>query len=192
MRISPALSCLLAAGLLTAPPLHGQQEAEREVLATVQRLFDAMRTKDTAAFRTIFEAGARLVGMRTRANGEVFMQTLTWERFAEVAARSTAGEWIERVWNPEVRIRGTLATVWADYDFHFGERFSHCGVARCSSSRLPRDGGSFPSRTSTSRKAAPTGRHRAADRRPAAPGPSSDAQVNVDETRTASRRGRPQ
>ena len=23
---------------------------------------------------------------------------------------------------------GTLATVWADYDFHFGKTFSHCGV----------------------------------------------------------------
>jgi hypothetical protein len=25
-------------------------------------------------------------------------------------------------------VRGTLATVWAEYDFHFGTTFSHCGV----------------------------------------------------------------
>ena len=36
---------------------------EQAVLATVQRLFDAMRTKDTAAFRELFEPNAKLVGM---------------------------------------------------------------------------------------------------------------------------------
>jgi hypothetical protein len=25
-------------------------------------------------------------------------------------------------------VSGTLATIWADYDFHFGQTFSHCGV----------------------------------------------------------------
>ena len=35
---------------------------------------------------------------------------------------------IERAWNPEVRVEGTLATVWAEYDFHFVSTFSHCGV----------------------------------------------------------------
>ena len=34
----------------------------------------------------------------------------------------------ERMWDPEVRIDGDLATLWAPYDFHLGDRFSHCGV----------------------------------------------------------------
>ena len=101
---------------------------EKAVLATVQRMFDAMRTKDTAAFREIFEPNARLVGMRTRANGEQVVQMLTWERFGAMMAGDTRGQWIERAWAPEVRIRGSLATVWAEYDFHFGQTPSHCGV----------------------------------------------------------------
>ena len=101
---------------------------EKAVLATVQRMFDAMRTKDTAAFREIFEPNARLVGMRTRSNGEQVMQVLPWERFGAMMAADTRGQWIERAWSPEVRIRGTLATVWAEYDFHFGQTPSHCGV----------------------------------------------------------------
>ncbi len=101
---------------------------EQAVLATVQRMFDAMRTKDTVAFREIFEPNARLVGMRTRASGEQVIQQLTWERFGSMMASDTRGQWNERAFNPEVRIRGTLATVWAEYDFHFGQRPSHCGV----------------------------------------------------------------
>ena len=101
---------------------------EKAVLATVQRMFDAMRTRDTAAFREIFEPNARLVGMRARPNGEQVMQVLPWERFGTMMAADTRGQWIERAWSPEVRIRGTLATVWAEYDFHFGQTPSHCGV----------------------------------------------------------------
>ena len=102
--------------------------ARTEVLAVVQRLFDAMRTKDTAVFREVFEPGARLVGMRRRPNGEEVLQTISWERFAAMAAGDTRGQWIERAWDPEVTIRGSLATVWAVYDFNFDGKPSHCGV----------------------------------------------------------------
>ena len=107
---------------------QGSRGEEQAVLATVQRLFDAMRAKDTAAFRDIFEPNARLVGMRTRQNGEQIVQVLPWDRFGAFMASDTRGPWIERAWSPEVRLRGTLATVWAEYDFHFGQTPSHCGV----------------------------------------------------------------
>src|SRR5256885_3716182 len=39
----------------------------------------------------------------------------------------TATQFRERMWNPEVRIDGGIATLWTPYDFHVGPRFSHCG-----------------------------------------------------------------
>lgn len=101
--------------------------AEGEVLAVVQRLFDAMRAKDTAAMAAVFDRDARLVGMRPGRDSAV-VQRLTGADFAAFVARDTRAPWIERAWSPEVRINGTLATVWAEYDFHFGSTFSHCGV----------------------------------------------------------------
>jgi hypothetical protein len=101
---------------------------QQEVLGVVQRFFDAMKSKDTAQFRQIFEPGARLVGMRTRPGGEEIVQVLTWQRFGEIMVSDTRGTWIERAWEPKVEVRGSLAQVWAMYDFHFGTRFSHCGV----------------------------------------------------------------
>ena len=111
-----------------AAPAKSSATEEQAVVATVQRLFDAMRAKDTAAFREIFEPNAKLVGMRTRQNGEQVVQVLPWDRFGAFMASDTRGPWIERAWSPEVRVRGTLATVWAEYDFHFGQTPSHCGV----------------------------------------------------------------
>jgi len=105
-----------------------EEKEEKAVLATVQRMFDAMRTKDTVAFRETFLPSATLVGMRARPTGEQTVQVLTWERFGAFMAGDKRAAWIERAWSPEVRIRGTLATVWAEYDFHFGQTPSHCGV----------------------------------------------------------------
>lgn len=104
------------------------QDERTEVLAVVQRFFDTMRTKDTATMRTLFEPNARLTGMRTRPDGEEALQVLAWQRFAEFVANDTRGPWIERAWEPRVDVRGSLAHVWAMYDFHFGPTPSHCGV----------------------------------------------------------------
>jgi type II secretory pathway component PulL len=36
--------------------------------------------------------------------------------------------WDERTRNEVVHQDGTLASVWMDYSFYAGDRFSHCGV----------------------------------------------------------------
>ena len=106
----------------------GSQDDARDVLAVVQRLFDAMKARDTAGVRAAFEPRARLVGMRTRQDGTVVLQQLSVDEFVAFIGRDARDPWIERAFEPEVRVRGTLATVWAQYDFHFGRQFSHCGV----------------------------------------------------------------
>ena len=101
----------------------------REVLGVVNRLFDAMGARDSAAMRELFVPEARLFGMRTRRDGTIATQVLPWDRFAAMVAGDTRARWTERtVGEPEVRVRGTLATVWAHYTFHFGDAPSHCGV----------------------------------------------------------------
>ncbi len=129
MLRAPVVYLILAlCGAAALPAQASPAGDEREVLATVQRLFDAMRTRDTATMQSLFAPGARLVGMRTRQTGEVVMQALTAGQFADFVARDTRAPWIERAWSPRVMVRGPLATVWAEYDFHFGTQFSHCGV----------------------------------------------------------------
>jgi hypothetical protein len=123
---------LAVAAMVSAPRASAQAPSsteEREVLAVVQRMFDGMRTKDSALMRSAFDPSARLLGMRPGpGGGPPVVQVLTGDAFVNAMFNDRRGPWIERAWEPQVRISGTLATVWADYDFHFGTAFSHCGV----------------------------------------------------------------
>lgn len=96
---------------------------ETDAIATAQHLFDAMAAHNADAARALFTPGAPLTSIR--ANGEI--SNSTSEQFVSHvgAAKDT---WLERMWNPKVLIRGSLAVVWADYDFHLNGKFSHCGV----------------------------------------------------------------
>jgi uncharacterized protein (TIGR02246 family) len=109
--------------LLVPNALRAQQGETAAILQTVDSLFLGMKAKDTALVRRVFEPGARLVGMRPRG-----LQVLTVDQFVTFIARDTRGEWVERAFDPEVRFDRTLATVWAQYDFHLGGQATHCGI----------------------------------------------------------------
>ncbi len=122
---------ILAASLaVLSQPAAAQPaaDARQEVLGTVETMFRAMRTKDTTLLRSVFEPGARLVGIRTRADGTSFVQTISVDQWVKFVGQDPRPDWIERAFEPVVQIRETLAQVWADYDFHFGSTFSHCGI----------------------------------------------------------------
>ena len=119
------LSFVVASGL----PRNGAAQAtDREaILATVQKVFDAMRTRDTALLSQAFDSTARLVGVSTRGTPAVSLTMPS--QFGAAIARAPAGDvWNERIYDPEVRIDGNVAQVWAYYTFHRNTTFNHCGV----------------------------------------------------------------
>jgi hypothetical protein len=120
---------ILAAVLFFAAhrPLTAQatRQDTAAVLATVQRLFDALAQRDTAVVRALLVPGARFVSMRAdtasapRAQGD-----------AELMRMLTRGteRLLERFWSPVIQIQGPIATVWTPYDFHVEGQWSHCGI----------------------------------------------------------------
>lgn len=116
---------------LTVDSIHAQSTPasadERAVMDVIEKLFAGMKSKDTVLLRSVFHPEGRLYGMRPGRNGPV-VQVLPAAEFIAFVARDGRGPWIERGWNPQVTISGTLATVWAEYDFHMGATFSHCGI----------------------------------------------------------------
>jgi len=96
------------------------------VIRVIERLFEAMRTRDAAELRAVFDTSARLVSSGVR-DGVPFARAVPVEQFIQAVASAQGEEWIERFYDPEVRISGNLAMVWTYYTFHLGSRFSHCG-----------------------------------------------------------------
>ena len=126
LRIASVVALLAppaTVGAQASAPVPDERDA---VLAVVQRLWDGMRTRDTALVRSVFDSTALLTRIVTR-DGVSRVQVLPISGFIEALGRS-AETWNERMFAPEVRIDGSLATVWTEYDFHLGTQFSHCGV----------------------------------------------------------------
>jgi hypothetical protein len=127
LRYALAPLSLLAALTLPAAPAAAQGSEEQAVIAVVQKLFDGMRARDTAMINSTFAPGAQLLGMAQRDGSET-MRATPATQFGTSIASAPAGEFIERVYDPQVKIDGNLASYWAYYTFHVGDRFSHCGV----------------------------------------------------------------
>ena len=107
---------------------HMPSDADRAaILATVQSLFDALGERDTELLTAILHPDILMHSVERSAAGERSASTSTLEGM--VARLEADGpRMTERMWDPEVRISGDLATVWTPYDFYVGEDLSHCGA----------------------------------------------------------------
>ena len=111
--------------LVGASSVGAQDPETAKIMAVVQKVFDAMRTRDTSLLSAAFDTSARLVGV---GRGGALSLT-TPSRFGAAIAGAPAGDvWNERIYDVEVRIDGDVAQVWAYYTFHRNKEFSHCGV----------------------------------------------------------------
>jgi hypothetical protein len=110
---------------VASPIARAQSAADRDaVLKTVQAFFDTMTAKDVEGARKILAPQGRFHAMRMR-DGDI-RSFSNEEYFAQL--QSEKRTFRERMWNPEVRVHGLIATVWTPYDFWIDGKFSHCGI----------------------------------------------------------------
>lgn len=129
-RLAAALASLLMAVPLraqgTPAPASGAGADSAAVLRAVQRLFDAMLARDTAAARALLLPGARMISVR---GDTAVARARTQGDTAFIAMLATGKErLLERFWQPVVHVQGPIASVWTPYDFHIDGSFSHCGI----------------------------------------------------------------
>lgn len=111
------------------------RDDEAAVLRVVNQLFDTMQTRRTEALHSLFIPDGRLVSTQTRA-GQPATRLLTRDEFVKMVLE-TKEPYRERMFEPEVRVQGDLATVWGRYDFHVGERLTNCGINSIQLLRTP-------------------------------------------------------
>lgn len=113
---------------VTVAPAAAQQhsEAEAAALAVVHQLFDGMRTRDEALLLGALDVEFGLISTGTR-DGEPVKSVTPGDQFIRSVLGAEA-ELDEQIWNPTVKVRDNLASVWVDYAFYVDGVFSHCGV----------------------------------------------------------------
>ncbi len=127
--MSRAAAALIVAMLPLTARAQGpspQPPADRgQVIATVQKLFEAMAAHDVEGVRRIMIPEGRLMSVNDASPGPGRIVS-NQDFAAAIGARKET--LLERVWNPEVRVHGGIAAFWAPYDFHLDGKFSHCGI----------------------------------------------------------------
>lgn len=104
--------------------VFAQSSNDRDaVLKVVQAFFDTMTAKDIDGAREILVPQGRFHAMRAGAEPRSLSNE---EYLAQLQASKQTMR--ERIWNPEVRVHGSIATMWAPYDFWIDGKYSHCGV----------------------------------------------------------------
>jgi CubicO group peptidase (beta-lactamase class C family) len=108
------------------PAIVGMRDSPEAaaVRAVVDRLFDGMRERDVEKMTSAFAAEARLFGL----NAQGAVNVTPAADFIASIVRAPEGVLLDEVLGEvEIRIDGSVASVWMYYDFYAGDEFSHCG-----------------------------------------------------------------
>ncbi|RMD88154.1 MAG: DUF4440 domain-containing protein [Alphaproteobacteria bacterium] len=106
----------------------GGAEASAAVRATIEAFFDAMSAHDADAMAALLVEGGVAATVREHGDGDAETQAriIPLAELPRIFAGNTDAI-RERIWDAEIRIDDSIATVWAPYDFHLNGDFDHCG-----------------------------------------------------------------
>lgn len=120
-----AVAMILAA--MTAAPLAAQStKPEAAVVAVVHRMFEGMRTADSAMVRSVFATGARFASVDARQAPPVMRYDTPDGWIAAIATSNRA--WDEQIYDVQAKVDDGIAHVWAPYTFYLNKAVRHCGV----------------------------------------------------------------
>lgn len=113
--------------LLAAPSaMLAQDSGEHAVIAVVERMFEGMRTADSAVARSVFAPGARFASVDTRTTPPSVRFDAVDGWIAAIAGSNR--RWDERLYDVVARVDAGIAHVWAPYTFYLDRAVRHCGV----------------------------------------------------------------
>ena len=100
-----------------APQLSADEAA---ALANADAILEAITAGDGAAMADLMHDSGVLV-----VTGP---EPATWVSATSMGERVDRGGIVERGWDPEVRVKADIATVWYPYDLYLDGEWSHCGI----------------------------------------------------------------
>ncbi|MCF0057727.1 nuclear transport factor 2 family protein [Dyadobacter sp. CY356] len=104
------------------------QSQDAAVRASVDKLFDGMRSGDSSTVRSVFIPQSTLTSVSTNAKDSVMTHVSKTDDFVAAIGKPHTEKWDERIYDVKISVDGPMAIVWAPYKFYRGDTFSHCGV----------------------------------------------------------------
>ncbi|GAC1536210.1 MAG: nuclear transport factor 2 family protein [Sediminibacterium sp.] len=104
------------------------QTAEDSVKATIGKMFRAMKSIDTVAFKSCFADSGILQTIARNKEGNTVVKTEPVSDFVRIIGSLPKDAADERITYGVVKVDGPLAIAWTPYHFYFNGQLSHCGV----------------------------------------------------------------
>ena len=124
--LSRPVLLIVSVAVLTPGVIRAQDADRTAILAAVQTFLDVIGNRDAEAARRVMLPDGKLISNRDE-DGKLALRVQSHQEFFDSLAKGQ-GKSLERMWNPEVKIYGSIATVSTSYDFHRDGKFSHCGI----------------------------------------------------------------
>lgn len=124
--VAAILALLLTACAPPDEPTGGgvdSRAARDSILGAAQSVVDAVTDEDPELLRSAVRDNALIVSAGT----DRLPAVSTVDQLADALANPPQ-DFVERMWDPRVRSDGTVAQVWAPYDFYRDGELSHCGT----------------------------------------------------------------
>ena len=126
MRNTLTIGFVLLLAITGAAQTAAPGDDKTAVLAAVQKFFDTMSSRDAEGARQVLMPEGRMFSVREQNGQQVVRASVVEDYLKNLPNGKQQNR--ERMWNPEVRIHGAIASVWTPYDFWVDGKFSHCGI----------------------------------------------------------------
>jgi hypothetical protein len=108
--------------------VFAQQSDTLAVKQTINTLFDGMRKADSTLLRFVFSKDMILQSISNNKEGKAVLTIDKADDFVKAISTPHTSLYDERIVFGDIKIDGSLASVWAPYQFYLGDKFNHCGV----------------------------------------------------------------
>lgn len=112
------------------------QTPSDSIRAVIDQLFAGMREGDTVKVKASFSETAFLQTFSRTKEGKVEITTDKVSDFCRAIASMPKGAADERVTYKDIKIDGSMASVWAPFKLYFNGNFYSCGVNSIQMARL--------------------------------------------------------
>lgn len=126
MRARGVAVAMILAATIAAPLTAQSPKPEDAVVSVVHRMFEGMRTADSAMVRSVFATGARFASVDARQAPPVMRYDSPDGWIAAIATSNRA--WDEQIYDVQAKVDDGIAHVWAPYTFYLNKAVRHCGV----------------------------------------------------------------
>ena len=122
------LSLLAFSAILQLSAQTTNMEERAAVAKVIHTIFDGMKNADSTGLAELFHPEASLKTVFTNQEGEVVLREGSITNWLEGMSSASAGDWVEHLYQVEIRIDAEMATAWTPYRFDYQGAVSHCGV----------------------------------------------------------------